>query len=293
MVPDEVPETTRLEHELRALIDRRRYAQARDVAARALRDHPDHLPLQYFSAVIDHALGDCPAAMRGTQGILSKDPEHFGARWLLGQLHEDLDQFAAAEAVWIDLLTEYPEDAALYAAYAHLMLRTLNLDKAERLAAEGLRFEPEHPDCLYVAAMADVIQGRTAGGRGSPIATLLENYPERRNSAIALIATLEDRGDSRGAQRLAQQLLRDQPDSPELVELARGFKLQNHWSLWPLYPMQRWGWAGAGVLTLAGLVAVRMADAYLSEAASTAVLVAWLAYVVYSWVWPSLLRRFI
>jgi len=59
----------------------------------------------------------------------------------------------------------------LYASYAELMLRTLHLDKAQRLMQEGLRLEPTHPQCLYIAALIHHLQGRSERyGKRAPAA---------------------------------------------------------------------------------------------------------------------------
>jgi hypothetical protein len=57
--------------------------------------------------------------------------------------------------------------------------------------------------------------------------------------------------------------------------------------------MVRWGWGGAAVLTVVGLVGVRIAGHVLPPYATATVIYGWLAYVVYSWVWPSILKKLI
>lgn len=286
----DTPELASVVHEAHALLERRRFAQAKVVAARGLKHFPDNSELQYITAFAEYAEDDNDAAIKAVEQLLARDPEHYGARTLRAHLHSAKQEFAQAESLWIALLREYPEDADCYAAYADLMLRTLNLDKAARLAREGLRHSPEHHACLYVASLVDLIHGR---GDASHLLRLLREHPEHTASSIALVAALTDRGEYRGALRLAQELLRNQPDSEHLVSLVRELKLQSHWTMLPLYPMQRWGWGGAAAVTVAGIVGLRLAGGVLPPALVASLSYTWLIYVIYSWTWPSILRKLI
>jgi tetratricopeptide (TPR) repeat protein len=276
--------------EVRALIDRRRYDLARTRLAGALKEHPDDADLLCLSALVEYFSDDKPAARASIRAALNADPQHAGARNLFAHILEDDKQYSEAERVLIALLRDYPEDASYYATYAQLMLRTLNIDKARRLAREGLRFEPEHAGCLYVVALADVIDGVGAGENAS-LATLVREHPEAVNTAVTLIVALQDRGDTRGALRIAQELLRSQPDNKQYVQLVRELKSVGHWSLLPLYPMVKWGWGGAIAVWFIGIVGLRLLSQVASPAVVMTAAAVWLLYVIYSWVWPPLLRR--
>jgi tetratricopeptide (TPR) repeat protein len=280
-------------HQAHALIDRRRFAQARQILAAAALSHPDDPQLLYLTAFIDYSEGKLDDAEKTVQSVLLQNPEHYGGRTLRAELYEARNQYAQAELVWIELLRSYPEDANLYASYAELMMRTLHLDKAQRLMQEGLRLEPDHARCLYVAALLHIIQGRSSDPENEHLQRLVTQYPERIQTLLTLVVALNQRGDNQGALRVAQQLLRLRPDSPQFLNLVKELKFQTHWSLLPLYPMQRWGWAGAGVVTVIGIGVVNISKSQLTSNVATVIGVIWLAYVVYSWVWPQILRRLI
>ena len=281
-----------VEHEAHALVERRRYAQARLTVGRGLKDFPESIELQYLAAFIDYAQDRQEAAMQGVQAVLTQAPQHYGTRTLCAHLLEDTDQLAEAESVWIELLREYPQSADCYGGYGALMLKTLNLEKAQRLAQEGLRHSPEHSGCLYLAAMIDLIRNRR-GAESEHLHRMLHEHPEQVRSAIALAVALSEQGNDRGALRVAQELLRHQPDSTQVVAFVRELKARTHWSLLPLYPMRRWGWTGAIVVTLVGITALRLSERTLSPAVAGTVTWLWLGYVVYSWTWPNLLRRWL
>jgi predicted Zn-dependent protease len=280
-----------IEYEGHALVERRRFSQAEITVSSGLRQFPDSAELQYLAAYIDYACGRPKPALQGVKALLSQSPQHYGARVLYAHLLEGEKQLAEAERVWIELLREYPQSAECFAGYGELMLRTLNLGKARRLAQEGLRESPDHAGCLYLASMIDLIDNRS-GSQSESLQRMLREHPEQVRSALALVATLTTKGNSRAALRVAQELLRQRPDSPQFLSLVRELKAQTHWSMLPLYPMQRWGWGGAIFVTVFGLVGLRVAER-VSPGAYEPLVWIWLAYVIYSWTWPRLLRRWV
>jgi len=290
---DNGPNLAALLQQAHALIDRRRYLQARQLLATAAQTHPDNPQLLYLAAFIDYFGGRLDDAEKTVHALLLQEPEHYGGRTLRAELYESRKQWAQAETVWIDLLKDYPEEANLYASYAELMMRTLHLDKAQRLMQEGLRLEPNHPQCLYVAALIHIIQGRSSDTENEHLQRLLTEYPERLQSLMTLVVALNQRGDNRSALRVAQQLLTLRPDSPQFLKLVKELKMQTHWSLLPLYPMQRWGWGGAAVVTVLGIGLVHASKSSLTSDVASVIGYVWLAYVVYSWVWPQILRKLI
>jgi tetratricopeptide (TPR) repeat protein len=261
--------------------------------AGAAQNYPESSQLLYLAAFVDYSEGKISDAEQTVRTVLLQDPKHYGARTLSAGIYEAQRQYAQAETVWIELLQEYPENADCYASYADLMLRTLHLDKAQRLMQEGLRFEPNHEKCLYIASLIQVIQGRFRGGDSEHLKLLLTEHPERVHTLLALVIALDQRGESRSALRVAQHLVSMRPDSEQFVNLVKELQLKVHWSLLPLYPMQRWGWGGAAVVTAIGVVGVRVARISLAGSVASIIAFVWLGYVIYSWVWPRILRKLI
>jgi predicted Zn-dependent protease len=287
------PDLPSLLQQAHALIDRRRFLQARQLLGTGIQHDPDNTQLLYLCAFVDFSTDQAAAADETLNKVLAQEPKHYGGRILRGEMYESQKRYPEAEAVWIDLLRDYPEDPDCYAHYADLMLRTLHFEKAERLTREGLRLEPAHWQCLYVAYLIDVIQGRAVSDNNEHLRQLLRDHPERVHSLLALVIALNERGDTRGALRVAQQLLATRPDSEQFVNLVRVLKRQDHWSLLPLYPMRRWGWSGAAVVTAIGLLGIRVAEHTLPPSIALPIAYLWLGYVIYSWVWPRILQKLI
>lgn len=293
MVEDSVPEvpTERAtEQRIELLVSLKRFSQARLELAEGLRAYPENLRLLYLSAFVDWAEDRNDDARVTVGQLLGLNPEDYGGRTLLGHLQEESKQLAEAEKTWIGLLRDYPEEPDLYAHYADLMLRTFNVDKARQLTSHGLRLEPEHSHCLFVAATCDLIDGRF-GGESENLMALVRHHPEHVRTGIALVLALEDRGETRAARRVSQELLRAQPENPQLLALAQHFGQQTHWSMLPLYPIQRWGWSAAIGLWAVIAFGLPLLAPGLPKGVTSTIVIVWLVYVVYSWVWPPIFRR--
>jgi predicted Zn-dependent protease len=275
------------------LVDRQRHDQARREIDRGLQRFPESEELIYLSAFVDWASNDLDAADRSLKQLLALNPKHFGGRIQLARQLTSRNDPTGAERVWLELLREHPHDPDLYGEYAELMLNSLIVSKALDLAAEGLKHEPEHEHCLYVIALARLIHGGPADG-DKELEALVERHPERARTAHALVVALQKKGRYREAYRVAQEMLRAMPGSPEWLDNVRMLKAQAHWSMLPLYPFQRWGWAASiaswflFVFILAGIT---KSVPGISEETRMNVLLVWLAFVAYSWVWPPMLRR--
>lgn len=275
--------------QINALIERRRYDHARSLLAEALAQFPQDAGLLVSSAHVAYANDDVALARDTLQEVLAREPQHYQARSLLAAVYQDCDQLADAEATLLDLLRDYPEAGFQYARYAMLMYRTLHLDKAKLLAREALRLDPDDELALAACLIGDMIDGR-AGAEQASLATLMRNHPESENTARLLITHLISRGRYRAAKRIAVELLKLYPHSRQVLELVVQLDALSHWSMLPLWPFNRWGWGasiGFYVLTLLVLNSLSHVDAGVTRPVSYALL----GFCAYSWVYPSLLTR--
>jgi predicted Zn-dependent protease len=269
-------------------IERRRLDDARRIIGQGLKQYPQDADLLFHSAQVDWLADRNKEAEDTVRQVLVGDPHHAPARGLLATLLTDRGEFADAELLLISLLRDYPENAALYGRYSRLMLQTLHLDKAEQLAREGLRYEPENDECLMAAALCDTARG--GSGPNGELEKLMRAHPESLNTVHALVVALLDAGRINEAHRIAQSALRGDPANEHLVTLVRELRIQNHWSMKPLWPLQKWGWGASAVMWIGGIVLIQGLRRSAPDLA-TPVALAWLAYCIYSWVWPSLVRR--
>ena len=269
-------------------IERRRLVDARRVLKEGLTLYPQDPDLLFHSAQVDWVSDENAAAEETVRQVLVASPEHAPARQLLASLLIERSEFADAELLIIGLLRDYPEHADLYGRYSRLMLRTLHLEKAEQLALEGLRYDPENGECLLAAALCET--ARSGARPNAGLTKLLSAHPESLSAVHALVVALVDSGRIAEAHRIAQGALRADPANEHLVSLVRELHIQNHWSMKPLWPLRKWGWGASAAMWVGAILIMRTLDKAAPEAAFTFAMV-WLAYAVYSWVWPPLIRR--
>jgi len=125
----------------------------------------------------------------------------------------------------------------------------------EQLAREGLRYSPENDECLMAAALCETARSGARPNEG--LAKLLQAHPESLSSVHALVVALVDAGRISEAHRIARSALRGDPANLHLVSLVRELHIQNHWSMKPLWPLQKWGWGASAAMWLGGIVVIR------------------------------------
>jgi hypothetical protein len=152
-----------------------------------------------------------------------------------------------------------------------------------------LRYDADDSECLAAQAVCEFIEQPT-GAPSRGLQQLLVRHPQSMRTLVLVVIALQQRGNAREARRVAQELVRAQPDNEQLVGLARSLTVQAHWSMLPLWPMQKWGWGASFALWLIAIVGIRTLDQVDDRAAGVFAIV-FLIYVVYSWVWPPILRR--
>ncbi len=273
------------------LLDRRRVPQARALLARALQRDPGHPRLLLESARADY-IEDAYGRARQTLGeLLATVPDDVGARWLLCLVEMADGRLPEAEELVLGLLRESPGVAAFWAGYSRLMLRALLFEKARALADEALRLAPDDDSALRAAALCDMVD-RPRSRDSAAMARLIAADPDDVHTLHLVVVALANAQRLGEARRLAQELLRAQPDDPQMLSLLHQLRLQTHWTLWPLRPLQRWGWYASVGLWVFAIVGLQVLQRTAPAMAGPATMVL-LAYVIYSWVWPPLLRRWL
>src|SRR5882672_1536338 len=269
-------------------IERRRLVDARRVLKDGLAQFPQDPDLLFHSAQVEWLNDENDAAEATVRQVLGVAPAHALARQLLANLLVERNEFADAEGLLISLLRDYPEDAGLYGRYSRLMLRTLHLDKAEQLAREGLRYDPDDRECLLAMALCETARGGARTNEG--LQKLITGHPESMSTVHALVISLVDGGRVDEAHRIAQQAMRADPANENLVSMVRELRIQNHWTMKPLWPLRKWGWGASDAMWIGVIVILRGLRNTAPELYGPVAL-AWLAYAIYSWVWPPLIRR--
>ena len=274
----------------RMLLDRRRVDEARDLIASALRSFPEHPDLLHLAGYVEFLDENNDRAREVLEQVLAVDPEHEGARVVLYQVYRDDRRFAEAEQVLLSLIRDAPRDSDYYAWYALLMIATGHFDKALKLGDEAVRLDPENEDALIASTTCAVVLLRGSEPRGR-VSELVRQYPESASTLAMLAAALAEQGKAREALQIAQELLLADPSDEDRIEMCVELRIATHWSMLPLWPMVRYGWLGSAAVWVVFVAYAVFAVPHLSEPLALACLAVILAYVVYSWVYPGILRR--
>ena len=283
------PDADELAWRAEELLDRRRIAAARTLLAEALKSSPRHTGLRHALAHADYLEDHHDAAREQLSQLLVDDPEDARARFLLFCVCVEEGELAEAEGLIIELLRCYPAHAPYFAMYSRLMLRALHFEKAGQLADAALRLSPDDALALRARALVDLADDRS-GRDNAALVQLVVDDPQDEHTLRLVLVALVDRGRYREARQLAGELLRAYPQDQGLLALAKQTRYLAHWSLLPLWPLQRWGWGATIGLWLIAVLGGR-AVGQLAPAWQGLFYGVVLTYVAYSWVWPPLLRK--
>ncbi|MFC4148207.1 tetratricopeptide repeat protein [Micromonospora mangrovi] len=223
-------------------------------------------------------------ARRGLAEV-GPDPELLGR---LGVALRHQGAYAPAERALLDALALDPQDPWLLCQYADLCVTVDQTDKAARLLARAAELAPEDP-----AVHAGRIQLAYARGDDRAAERLAREFLGRHPEHPAALAMhggiAVERGRITAAHRSFGQAVAHQPDDPDYAEAAWETRVYAHPLLLPLRPLYRLGirlWLIAvGSIALLNLLGLPVA--------AFAVAMTWLAYCVWSWIAPPLVRRLV
>lgn len=276
------------------LLERRRFDQAADLLGELLAQFPDDVELRCQGGELAYLRDELDEAKARLTEVLTSAPKHAEARRLLAWTLYERREFAESERVTLDLLADYPSDSYYLAMYAQLMLTTGHLEKAERLAQEAVRVEPDQQLALLILAVAKFVRSPSDPQAQDSLARLVSRYPQSTATINTVMALLVTERRYREALPLAQELLRAEPDDQDWVDQVVWLKTMTHWSMLPLWPMTRFGWLGSGVVWVAWAVLSRVIVPHTPLAPwADEIFMLLIVYVAYTYLWPGQLQSLI
>ena len=228
-------------------------------------------------------------ALDAVESGLRVDPESPLLLDLAARCYSRRGDLVEAERAALAALRLDSEDADLLALYALIVAKAGQIDKARKLIAEARRVDPENASALRIEAAIAVSRGdeREAMLRGRELLAL---NPEDSHAHGMVGELLHDRGDVDAAAEHLRTAVVNDPSDPVAAEIARDNLAWRHPLMWPLRPAQRYG---AARVWLAGIVLLMLVRATKNQPLMITVGIAWLAYCVYSWVVPPIVRRLV
>ena len=269
---------------------RNRTAQMRSVLARVMPAHPGDHAVLYYAALVDWLEDRDEEALATASRLVEHYPDSYDGRLLLFRILDSLGRRGEAEPVILGLLNDYPEDALLYARYSLLMLETMHIEKAGALAARALQLEPDNDVAITASVLQELVANPGEAAR-QRLGELVQRYPEAVGTAMTVVTVLVDEGRNKEALRISQEVLRQNPNSEPIVDLVVSLKSASHWSMAPLRPLQKWGWGASVAIWFGMMLLLRALRGTELERILLPVTVIFLAFIVYSWVWPPVLRK--
>ena len=125
------------------------------------------------------------------------------------------------------------------------------------------------------------------------LATLMHDDPEAVEVVATLFRLLIEQRRYAEALEIGRELLRYNPDNPELTEALAELRVQTHWLGWPAYPLRRFGWAGSAAMWMLAIGGTRIVAKVYGPVAGAVLGGLYVAYVIYSWAYPALLKRWL
>jgi tetratricopeptide (TPR) repeat protein len=236
----------------------------------------------YYSGRVDDA-------MAAVQSGLRVDPDSSLLLELLAQCHLSRHDLAAAEEAVLAALRLDAEDADLFALYAQIVAAAGQTEKAQKLLAQARRLDPGHAGTVRVeAALAasrfdhdeTLLRGRE----------LLSIDPEDSRAHLLTGEVLHHRGDVDDAAEYLRTAVVSDPTDELAAEVARENLVWRHPLMWPLLPAKKFGPAKVWI---AGILVLLLARTMRNNAITLTLAWVWIAYCVYSWVVPRIVRRLV
>jgi predicted CXXCH cytochrome family protein len=152
-------------------------------------------------------------------------PQFAPAAVNLADLYRQLRRDGDGEAVLRAALDQSPQDAGLHHALGLALTRLKRSDEALTEFRRAAEIEPNNARYAYVYAV-----GLNSAGRSDDAITVLnqnlERHPDDRDTLLALVGFVRDRGDLKAALGYAERVARIAPSAPGLSELIETLKHQ-------------------------------------------------------------------
>ncbi|MFK7887816.1 MAG: tetratricopeptide repeat protein [Gammaproteobacteria bacterium] len=267
------------------LVERNRVRPARDVLQQALAKFPDDRELLLGAAWVAYLGDENEEAGDLCERVLLQDPGSPGARSLLAKVFHERGALVEAETLYNSLMRDFPDDVDYVSDFALMLVTTVHQGHAYALARRAIELSPDHNGARKAIVFTSLMRGEH-DHVNSTLKDMMESDPQASATLHSLIVVLEDRGDAPGALRLAQEMLRAEPDNPALVETIVRLQLAGHWSMRPLQWLEGQyegllgiGMLGIGLIALAGHPIARVVGGVLCT------------YCLYGAIWPPLLKH--
>lgn len=269
-----------------------RYEDARALLRRAFELDPDDPQTLTLAARCESRVQNTPRAIEMAQRAIAASPQAYEPRLLLALLLEETYRYPEAERLLLALIHDFPEEPEPIAYYGLLMFYALHLEKAEALAAEALRIEPENSTGQLVANLSALSRGDDKAASAA-IARALEADPNNEVLLSQVGLVLQDQHRYAEALEVYQRLLRNNPSDADYVEAVIGLRAASHPLTWISRTAERVGMGGMFAVYVLAIAAIHQLDAQGYVSAAGWLALGWILIVVWSWTGNPIMLRWV
>jgi len=220
---------------------------------------------------------------------LALAPEDISLLYLLCNIESKNRNLGAAEKAILAALRQEPDNTQLLGHYALLVAEGGQLDKAERLLAEARTLDPDDPFVVRVGMILSHLRGADEDVLRSGLEAL-SIEPEDVYGNYMMGHALASQGKVKKAKRYFDSAARLEPTDIDITGAAHSARFLNHPLMLPLRPLLR---IGRTKFYLTAIITILLLRQLGYDQAAFIFLMIYFALVVYSWVAPPLLQRWL
>lgn len=277
--------------------------QARTLAWRYLEMHQPQRALEALRSMTGDDLGDPVVWYIRTHALL--DLEEFSmaaglAQAALGKWADDVellsllcaaeagqDRLAQAEQAVLAALRLEPDSPDLLCQYARVLMRGVQLDKAEQVVELAERAGPDELIVLRTRQLLAFMRYRNREARELAQELLSRDADDPQGQMMLGALDLEDVRPRRALERFGT-VVRNDPADDHAMLAAQQAKVMTHPLVWPLLPFERFG---VGPTWVAAIAIIFGLQALGAEGASNIAAFVWIGLCVYSWIAGAVIKR--
>ena len=199
---------------LRALIAKKRGEpeSALQYARKVLRIAPNHVPTMMLAATLNMQLGDYSAAEDQLNGVLAIEPDHSGAKRMLGAVRLAAGHLDEALASVPDLNIETLENPQMLALLGAAYLKSGRYVEGEKSLSKAYELSPDSAPIRTQLALSKLSLGKTEEGLAD-LAEIRSNTPDFAQAYLLSVVVYLHLGDGDRALEMAQSFLEQDRNS--------------------------------------------------------------------------------
>ncbi len=260
-----------------------RYEKSIEILFDLLSEDPDSGYYLYLAAKCYYCVDNYSEALKYCAESIEKGYGIEDCKFLMGQIHSEFKNYSLSEECYLEVLRLNSQNAAAFAAYGMLMLKTGHEKKAVKLLDEAMRLDPQNEIVLHYKFMYYLVKDKPK----EQLSTL-KNYMvyanDEKNKLIKLgIYNMYNQKPKEARENIRQAYLMDPTDN-DVLQLLKEVCIDSSIIHLPQRLIQRVG--GPVVLWISFIILVVVLRSLKLYTIQMYVVLIYLVIVVYTWITP-------